>query len=118
MTTPVKMALLEELGLLTFIQRLVENGSTHKSIAEELRDRFPNVRGISARSVRRFCAANSLHATSRLPDRAVDVLVAYGIGKVSGLEFAQCNGNTHIATGADGGRGGPGVQELPSLFLS
>jgi len=76
------MALLNELGLLTFIRRRIEGGDTHKSLAEELRLLFPGVRGISARSVKRFCAEHNLHATSRLSDNAVDVIVAYGIGKV------------------------------------
>lgn len=76
------MSLLEALNLLAFMQRRIQDGNTHKSIAEELRRLFPGVRGISARSVRRFCARHDLHATSRLSDSAVDVLVAYGIGKV------------------------------------
>lgn len=83
------MALLEEMGLENFILRRVIVGRTHKSIAEELRRLFPGVRGISARSVRRFCAVHDLHATSRLPDNALDVLVAYGIGKVH-YEMCVC----------------------------
>ena len=63
-------------------KRIIEDGSTHGAIAEELCHLFPGVRGISARSVRRFCASQNLHATSRLSADAIDILVAYGIGKV------------------------------------
>lgn len=76
------MALLDELGLLAYIRKRIEDGNTHKVIAEDLRSLFPGVRGISARSVRRFCATHDLHSTSRLSNNALDVLVAYGIGKV------------------------------------
>lgn len=77
------MASLEELGVLDLVRRRVEDGTTHKVIAEELRRLFPGVRrGISPRSVRRFCMKHHLHATSRLPSEALDILVAYGVGMV------------------------------------
>ena len=88
------MAVLEELDVLRLIQQRVNNRSTHKAIAEELQRLFPGVyRGISARSVRRFCANYNLHGTSRLPNPALDVLIAYGIGMVRSYKhfFSQFN---------------------------
>lgn len=77
------MASLEELDVFDLVRRRVSGGSTHRAIAGELRRLFPNVRrGISPRSVRRFCARHHLHSTSRLPSEAVDILVAYGVGMV------------------------------------
>ena len=76
------MAALEELGLLGLVGRRIESRSSHKAIAEELQRLFPSVRGLSARSVRRFCAKYGLQGTSRLPNPSLDVLIAYAIGKV------------------------------------
>ena len=78
-----KMSALEELGLLPLVKKRIKSGFTHKTIVEELRAAYPGVRGISLRSLKRFCAAHDLHATSRCSDPALDVLIAYGIGLVS-----------------------------------
>ena len=77
------MAVLEELNVLDLVRQRVSERCTHKTIAEELGRLFPGVRGIGRASVKRFCAKHKLHRTSRLPNEAVDVLVAYGLGKVS-----------------------------------
>ena len=34
---------------------------THKQISEELRSRFPSARGVSERTVRRYCAEHNIH---------------------------------------------------------
>jgi hypothetical protein len=76
------MAALEDLNVGSLIRRHINDGKTHKDIAEELRHLFPGARGVSSRSVRRFCLKHNLHATSRLPIQALDILVGYGIGMV------------------------------------
>lgn len=76
------MATLEDLNVFNLIRRRINGGKTHRSIAEELRRLFPSARGVSSRSVRRFCSRHNLHATSRLPSQSLDILVAYGIGMV------------------------------------
>lgn len=63
----------------------MKDGYTQKAIVEELRAALPGVRGISVRSLKRFCASHNLRATSRCSDGVLDVLVAYGAGIVSGL---------------------------------
>ena len=79
------MAVIEELGLLPYVERRIRSGAKQKTIVEELRALFPGVRGISVRSVKRFCSNHGLHRTMRLNDRALDVIVAFGIGTVSEL---------------------------------
>jgi hypothetical protein len=74
---------LEDLDVLPFVRTRIKGGGTHKKIVQELRAIFPGVRGISVRSLKRFCAAHNLHATSRCSDQVLDVLVAYGAGTVS-----------------------------------
>ena len=74
------MALLEQLR--SYIRRRIEDGHSHKEIAKNLRQAFPTAKGLSARTVRRFCTKNNFHKTSRISNHALDVLVAYGIGKV------------------------------------
>ncbi len=77
------MSSLDSLDILPLVQSRVRNGHTHKRIVEELRRTFPGVRGISVRSLKRFCAVYNVYATSRISDQALDVLVAYGVGSVS-----------------------------------
>ena len=79
------MSLLDNLDV---CRELIKDGTTYKQIVEKLRYLFPGLRGsrgISVRSVRRYCAAQNLHATSRLSNKDLDVLVAFGIGTVSYL---------------------------------
>lgn len=77
------MSVLDSLNLLPLVQKRIRTGATHKVIIQELRMLFPGVRGISVRSLKRFCAAHNLHATSRLSDQILDVIVTFGIGTVS-----------------------------------
>ena len=77
------MAELDALGVLSLVRRRVNSGCTQKAIVQELHRKCPGVRGISVRSLKRFCAIHNIHATSRLSDKVLDVLVAFGIGIVS-----------------------------------
>ena len=78
------MATLSELGVLPLVALRRKNGSSYKEISEELRALFPGVRGLSVKSLKRFCNSHHLHATSRISDNALDILVACGIGMVRG----------------------------------
>ena len=77
------MSTFERLGLFPYIAGRVRGGSTYGAIVRDLRVALPGVRGISVRSLKRFCAARQLHATSRCSDHVLDILVAYGAGIVS-----------------------------------
>ena len=61
---------------------LVDNRS-HLYVSEALKAKFPDIsRGLSSRSIRRYCAANGIHRTSRLPEDALDRVVRTSIQKV------------------------------------
>ena len=77
------MSTFGDLGLLPFVRSRVRSGSTQKAIVEEIRAAFPGVKGISVRSLKRFCATHNVRATSRCSDRVLDILVAYSAGIVS-----------------------------------
>ena len=64
------------------IRDRVNNGFTHQSIALELQQHYPSLRGLSARSVRRFCYNNQIHRSSRLSTNEVDDVVEWYVGRV------------------------------------
>ena len=79
------MALLETIpGVEDYIRkRIVEDGATRKAVSEELKLSYPFVsRGLSNRSIRRFCEAHDFHATSRLSDAQLDMVVRTSVRKV------------------------------------
>ena len=89
-----QMALLGSVpGLLTIIrQKVVEERKSYATISEELKRANPGLtRGLSARSVRRFCHEHNIHATSRLPDHDLDRMVASSVAKVN----LKSTTNTH-----------------------
>ena len=75
---------LEELGsvAMSLIEQRVAEGSTHKRISQELQVYFPNLKGCSSRSVRRYCKNKDIHRTQRLNTSSLDTLLLWSIGKV------------------------------------
>ncbi len=43
------------------VGEMVLRGMTHREISEEFKGRFPNMKGLSERSIRRFCQKHGLH---------------------------------------------------------
>ena len=86
------MSTLDRLGVLPYVKRKVESGATHEAIVKELHRMYPGVRGISIRSLKRFCSSRDLHSTSRISDQDLDVLIAFAIGSVS-APFCLCTGS-------------------------
>lgn len=85
------MAVLEAIpGVEDYIRkRVVEDRATHKVVSEELKLIYPWIsRGLSSRSIRRFCEAHDFHATSRLADTQLNVVVRSSIHNVS-LQVAE-----------------------------
>ena len=78
----------------------VAAGATYEVISVSLQRRYPSQRGLSARSVRRFCAEEGIHYRSRLSDGQLDRLVAsrvmssYGRRTMHGLLRAE---GVHVA---------------------
>ena len=76
------MAAFYSLNLLSYVRDRINSGHSHRAIVEQVKAAYPDVRGISIRSLKRFCAAHNLHSTSRCSDHALDLLVEYGVGLV------------------------------------
>jgi len=79
------MAVLESLhGVECFVRSMIIDGKTHAEVSSELKRRLPTLsRGLSSRSVRRFCLAHRIQATSRLSDSALDRLIFTSVQRVS-----------------------------------
>ena len=59
-----------------FVREKVQRyGWSHKRISLFLQENNPGVRGLSERSVRRFCHQNDIHKTSRLDNLSLDEAV-------------------------------------------
>lgn len=76
------MAMLEELGCGDIIAERVRDGFTHQQIAEELHHLYPNLPGLSSRSVRRFCCNNNIHHSCHLSSAEVDEVVEQSVAQV------------------------------------
>jgi len=70
------MAALEEILDENWVRSLVKRGSSHLTISQYYKIIYPNTRGISERSVRRYCQA---HGITRLTDEEIDSFVGYFI---------------------------------------
>ena len=78
------MAKLEEIsGMESFIRRKVElERKTHDQISEELQQDYPGTKGLSSRSIRRFCDAHNIHSTSRLSQAELSRVVSTAVSQV------------------------------------
>lgn len=63
-------------------RKVVIERKTYDEISRELQYCYPTLRGISARSVRRYCSINGIQRTSRMGDHELDRVVATSISKV------------------------------------
>ena len=71
-------------GMYTYIRKLVfEERKSHRDISTELKRSYPMIkRGLSEKSVARFCESYNIHATSRISDLALDAAVRSSVAKV------------------------------------
>ena len=62
------MATLEAIpGIESFVHQKVEvEHKTHEHVSSLLQSRYPLMKGLGSRSIRRFCCSHNIHATSRL----------------------------------------------------
>ena len=70
-------------GVCDFLkQKIGCERKTYEEISQELRRFHPGTRGLSARSVRRFCADNDITPICKLTEPQLDCVVASSIAKV------------------------------------
>ena len=63
--------------------RVVEERKSYDAISTELKSSYPHLtRGLSARSVRRYCRELGIHVTPRLSDAHLDRIVASSVAAV------------------------------------
>ena len=55
---------------------------THEEIAAILQQRYPKVRGLSARSVKRFCQTHNIPKRSRWTEAQLDAVVHHAVGVI------------------------------------
>lgn len=65
-----------------FIRDQIQNNCTYSAIAAQLQQRYPTARGLSARSVRRYCNDNNISRSSRLNSSEVDDAVERAVSAV------------------------------------
>ena len=71
-------------GIHSLVKELiVQDRKTHQHVSDVLKRRYPMRRGLSPRSVRRFCETFNIHATSRISDCDLDASVRHCITRVS-----------------------------------
>ena len=63
-------------------RKVHDEHKTHSQISDELKQQFPGVRGLSSRSVRRFCDVHDIRRSSKLTATDLDRVVASSIAMV------------------------------------
>lgn len=82
-------------GIQSLVTRLiVEDKKSHRQVSDEL---YPTSRGLSPRSIRRFCEAFGIHATSRIRDSDLDASIRRCITRVSIRNLQSLDWNGGIA---------------------
>ena len=75
-------------GSKQLVRYMVEvDRKTYKEVSLEMKRLFPSYRGLSSRSVRRFCSAHGICATSRLTNSMLDRLVCSAVQKVQSYQY-------------------------------
>ena len=66
----------------TMVKELIKSGKSYEEISEILRNDNPNTRGLSRRSVRRFCHNNEINKKASLGKDRLDEMVRDEVLKV------------------------------------
>lgn len=78
-------------GIVSIVsQWVVQERRTHSYVSEQLKHMYPATRGLSVRSVERFCSRHNIHASSRLTDADVDEAVKEAVAMVNLSSFFFC----------------------------
>ena len=77
-------------------QKITIEGWTHKRVSEYLVDANPLVRGLSERSIHRFCSQKDIHRTQRLGMEEVEGAVRQVISEV--CKHCQSESYVYIMT--------------------
>jgi hypothetical protein len=79
-------------GIEGFIkQKVVIERNSYEYVSDELRRLYPTVRGLSARSVRRFCKEHDFQYTAHLTEHKLDLVGTSFISKVNDSSKSCCS---------------------------
>ena len=68
---------------------LVDNNLNYSEILEEIKSHFPDFKGCSLRSLKRFCSQHGIKKQMPVSDEAIDVVVRSAVSEVSYTVFIQ-----------------------------
>ena len=67
------------------VRYFIENlDFTHREVSAEMKERFPGLKGLSTRSVTRFCHQHDIHKITRISNDCLDEYIANAITSVGG----------------------------------
>ena len=65
------------------MKKIVEDNLTYEELSIILKQMFPNNKGLSVRSLQRYCSSENIHRTSRLNDLDLNDVVLTSVLQVS-----------------------------------
>jgi len=78
-----KMAALEDILDEVFVRRfLIEENNTYEDLLAVIKNRYPNLRGCSLQSVKRFCSCHGIEKRISFANETVDIAVQGAISEV------------------------------------
>ena len=63
-------------------EKVVIEKYSHKQLSDELQRAFPDERGFSVRSIKRFCSEKSIKKTCNIDDQELDEVVSSAVSQV------------------------------------
>lgn len=77
------MAALENILDEVFVRSfLLEESNSHEDLVDVIKNRFPNLKGCSLRSVKRYCSEHGIKKRKPASDETVDIAVQGAISEV------------------------------------
>ena len=77
------MAALENILDEVFVRRfLMEENNSYEDLLVVIKNRYPNLRGCSVRSIKRFCSDHGIKKRMSVADGTVDIVVQGAISEV------------------------------------
>ena len=90
------------------VKEFIEKGMTYQEISDHYRQIYPCTRGLSARTIQRFCRSNDINPNCTLSQKEKEVIVCNTIAEVRSL-YKYFNPMSF---------GDRWVEGVPSWFLS
>ena len=63
-------------------EKILKERKSYMMVSHELQQLYPGLRGLSPRSVRRYCQEKAIYPTSRLSDAQLDAVITISVAQV------------------------------------